>query len=149
MAFGLGGIAAFSSDPAPITCLSSPPSALEPVTSSLQGEMDNKDNLGSSQDLGPSVPQHAEACVEAVKNEAPEAVESSPRSLPPSLTSTLKPRSSSQIPITEASLFSSTDSVTKSFSSTPGYLANRWNAIDSSFSTPSSSHVATFETPSM
>jgi len=36
-----------------------------------------------------------------------------------------------------------------SFSSTPGYLANRWNLANSSFSTPSSSQIAPVATPPM
>ena len=36
-----------------------------------------------------------------------------------------------------------------SFSSTPGYLANRWNLANSSFSTPSTSQIATVATPPM
>jgi hypothetical protein len=43
------------------------------------------------------------------------------------------------------SLFS--DSVSKSFSSTPGYLANRWNTVQSSFSTPQVPQAPVFTTP--
>ena len=39
------------------------------------------------------------------------------------------------------------DTVSKSFSSTPGYLSNRWNTVNSSFSTPSSSQVPAVTTP--
>jgi hypothetical protein len=42
---------------------------------------------------------------------------------------------------------SSSDNVSKSFSSTPGYLANRWNTMHSSFSTPSASQVPAATTP--
>lgn len=41
------------------------------------------------------------------------------------------------------------DSVVKSFTSTPGYLANRWNNYNSSSSTPPSSHIPTTSTPPM
>jgi hypothetical protein len=37
--------------------------------------------------------------------------------------------------------------VIKSFSSTPGYLANRWSSINSSISTPASSQKPAFCTP--
>lgn len=41
------------------------------------------------------------------------------------------------------------DSVVKSFSSTPGYLANRWNNFNSPLLTPPSSHIPTSKTPPM
>jgi hypothetical protein len=41
------------------------------------------------------------------------------------------------------------ESVVKSFSSTPGYLANRWNAPNTSSSTPISAQVTPQVTPSM
>jgi len=46
--------------------------------------------------------------------------------------------------------FSGSD-VLKSFSSTPGYLANRWNSTNSSFSTPATSQKPSqdFVTPNM
>ena len=48
----------------------------------------------------------------------------------------------------EASSFSNSG-VFKSFSSTPGYLANRWNATRSSFSTPTSSQATPITNPTM
>jgi hypothetical protein len=44
--------------------------------------------------------------------------------------------------------FSITESVSQSFSSTPGYLANRWNAVNS-FSTPGPTPATILATPSM
>jgi hypothetical protein len=39
------------------------------------------------------------------------------------------------------------DNVSKSFSSTPGYLANRWNTMHSPFSTPTASQAPPITTP--
>lgn len=56
-------------------------------------------------------------------------------------------RETSGILTTEASSVSITENVFKSFSSTPGYLANRWNTINTSFSSPVASQPAHFSTP--
>ena len=59
----------------------------------------------------------------------------------------LKRQSSSGISNTDHGTYSATQNVSRSFSSTPGYLSNRWNPISSSSSTPSSSQLASFATP--
>lgn len=60
----------------------------------------------------------------------------------------LKQRSSSaSLPVAES--FPSSEMLSKSFSSTPGYLANRWNSTNSSFSTPATTQKSSqdFVTP--
>ncbi len=63
----------------------------------------------------------------------------------PSLPPMLKRQSSSGLSF--ASSFSTPENAVTTFSPTPGYLANRWNSINSSFSIPISSQQAIFETP--
>ncbi|CAL3962340.1 hypothetical protein PZA11_000469 [Diplocarpon coronariae] len=67
------------------------------------------------------------------------------------VTATLPPQlphqTSSGASVADSSSFSATNNAARSFSSTPGYLANRRKAFDSSFSTPSSSGVHAFSTP--
>jgi hypothetical protein len=70
-------------------------------------------------------------------------VENNGITLPPIL------RHQESSPISKANVISSSvnESVVKSFSSTPGYLANRWNSINSSFSTPPRSQFPASITP--
>jgi hypothetical protein len=76
--------------------------------------------------------------------ESPESRNSLPQST--SKTSTqYSPATSS----TEISSFSAGESVIKSFSSTPGYLANRWNPANNSSATPLSSQSGPVVTPPM
>ena len=89
------------------------------------------------------LPNPAEERVNVAKEEAVFGVESKSAFLPP----LLKRQSSSATSINESSSLSTTGNVFKSFSSTPGYLANRWNSVNSSFSTPASSSQPTFRTP--
>jgi len=68
-----------------------------------------------------------------------------------SLPSTI-PKVNSQTSIEDHADFISSsvpENVGLSFSSTPGYLANRWNLVNSPFSTPSSSQIAPVATPPM
>lgn len=85
---------------------------------------------------------------EPMKQKSPDANPGSQISVP-SILPTLKAQSSSEISSTQTSLLTVTETVSKSFSSTPGYIANRWNTVNSSYSTPSSSYTAPFATPSM
>jgi hypothetical protein len=89
------------------------------------------------------LPNPAEERVNVAKEEAVFGVESRPAFLPP----LLKRQSSSATSVNESSSLPTTENVFKSFSSTPGYLANRWNSVNSSFSTPASSSQPTFRTP--
>jgi hypothetical protein len=66
---------------------------------------------------------------------------------PSFLPSLLKRQVSSTTSVNESSSLPTTESVIKSFSSTPGYLANRWSSINSSISTPASSQKPAFCTP--
>lgn len=148
VAFGIGSLAGLSSDPASAPIFRSqnmeePPSPQEDEAFNTQ-ELDNA-NAQELPDL--SEPQHVETRVEAAKDEPERVTENTPSSLPPSILA-LSPEPSSGIAGIEGSSFP-VKSVFKSFSSTPGYLANRWNTIHSTFSTPTSSQPAQFTTPNM
>jgi len=144
-AFGLGGMAALSSDPAPMHGFSSSQSAgdLEPSLQvervSSQETVENQQDEVEILDLEPM--QDSTKVVVGVATEAKDQNNAS------SLSSILKHQRSSGVSTSEASSASVTETGTKSFSSTPGYLANRWNSINSSFSTPASSQAATFANP--
>jgi hypothetical protein len=145
-AFGLGGMAALSSDPASIMIFGSSQSGGEPEPSSQQEIVNSQERTGSYQDEVEIMnPEPAEARVEVAKSEEVEPVADRPVFLPPPL----KRQASSGISVTESSSMPTTESVIKSFSSTPGYLANRWNSVNSSFSSPASSQQPTFCTPPM
>ena len=148
MAFGVGGIAALSSDPAsaiaPTGSQSSENGGMGSEQDDLTGSQEK--DIASSQELEkPEVSAVREERVQVTEEESSQAMSSVPSSVP-----SLKTQNSGGITSTEASSFSISDSVVKSFSSTPGYLANRWNAVHSFSSTPSSSRIsAPFATPSM
>lgn len=76
-----------------------------------------------------------------------EPIKDSQTSSPPSIPSLTA--QSSDISNTHESPFAITESVLKSFTSTPGYLSNRWNTTNSPSSTPLCSQTASSVTPSM
>lgn len=80
----------------------------------------------------------------SIQQGAVHSPESSQSSL---LQSTPMPSSSQEKSGTEPSSLPSSESVIKSFLSTPGYLANRWNPANSF--TPASSQSALLATPPM
>lgn len=132
---------------------SSSQSAEDPEPSSQVEVVASQEDAGSCQNevevLEPG-PTEMENIIEPEKSVEVEVqveavVEQVAASLPPPLLC----QASSGTSYTESSSFSATENAAKSFSSTPGYLANRWNAFNSSFSTPSSSQVPTFATPPM
>ncbi|TVY12779.1 Homeobox protein YOX1 [Lachnellula arida] len=146
-AFGLRGMAALSSDPAPIEEFPSSQTMVGAGTSSQQEAVfSSQEDIGSSQEVE-AMETHKEKRVDLV-NVSKEVVEETQPLLP-----TLD--ASSEVDVTiidssaEPSSCSASESVTKSFSSTPGYLANRWNNINSSFSTPTPSQAPIFSTPPM
>jgi hypothetical protein len=150
-AFGLGGMATLSSDPASVTVLSDSKNVDIPGLSSQQAI---SQKIASSQEETDSCqdeveflePRPAEECILSEKSE-PVGVITDDNAVP--LLPMLKRQSSSGISNLENGTCSATQSVSRSFSSTPGYLANRWNPISSSFSfsTPSSSQLTSFATP--
>jgi len=73
-----------------------------------------------------------------------EVVDSLPLEMP-----TVKTRTSFEGRGAEFIASSAPENLGSSFYSTPGYLANRWNLANSSFSTPPSSHTAHITTPPM
>jgi hypothetical protein len=143
-AFGLGGMAALSSDPASTMGFGSSQSGGEPESSSQQEIASSQEETGSYQDEAEILhPEPVEERVEVAKSEEVEPIADKPAFLPP----LLRCQASPGISITESSSIPATESVIKSFSSTPGYLANRWNSVNSSFSSPASSQLPTFCTP--
>ncbi|KAL2072605.1 hypothetical protein VTL71DRAFT_11948 [Oculimacula yallundae] len=149
-AFGLGGMAALSSDPASMGGYSSSPSMEELESNSRVQAVAGREQPERSQDEVPEglIPVPVEAPVEAEKK--PEAeVEAVAEEIVATLPPPLLRRASSGVSIGESSSMPRPDTTTKSFSSTPGYLANRWNSYNSSFSSPSSSHAPSFTTPAI
>jgi len=139
-------MAALSSDPASAGAFSSSQSGVEQFESSSQQEiLGSQDENGSCQDeveiLLPDEP--LERVSVAQKEETEVIIEERPAFLPP----LLKRQASSAISINETSSLPTAESVVKSFSSTPGYLANRWNSVNSSFSSPASSQQPALSTP--
>jgi hypothetical protein len=146
MAFGLGGMVPLSSDPASMLPPNSSQKLEEPMSSSQQEQPTSQDRDESSScqyEIDELRPEAAEEGLDFSKDEAAVVVPEEKVSFPP----TPKQEASSGIMNTEASSVSVTESVIKSFSSTPGYLANRWNNINSSFSTPPSSKLPPLTTP--
>ncbi|TVY47268.1 hypothetical protein LOCC1_G002097 [Lachnellula occidentalis] len=144
-AFGLRGMAALSSDPAPIEEFPSSQTMIGAGTSSRQeAAFSSQEDIGSSQEVE-AMETPKEKHVDLVK--VLEEVVGETQPLLPTLDAT------SEVDVTvvdysaECSSCPASESVTKSFSSTPGYLANRWNNINSSFSTPTSSQAPIFSTP--
>ncbi|SRR6266536_733867 len=145
-AFGLGGLAALSSDPTPMAAFSSSQTMVEGMPSSQQ-ELPSSPGSSQVEFLGPP---EIEERVEVVESEAADlSVDDKAPSLPPPIPALNRQSSSGLSGQEPCSSLSVNESVVKSFSSTPGYLANRWNSAHSSFSTPSSSHVPAFVTPTM
>jgi hypothetical protein len=134
-------MAALSSD---MAFSSSSQNGEEPESSSQQETISSQEETRSCEvEAEIPLPNAAEERVNVAKEEAVFGVESRPTFLPP----LLKRQSSSATSLNESSSLPSTGNVFKSFSSTPGYLANRWNSVNSSFSTPASSSQHTFRTP--
>ncbi|KUJ22720.1 uncharacterized protein LY89DRAFT_680839 [Mollisia scopiformis] len=139
-AFGLGGMAALSSDPASMLVFNSSQTVGEPGPSSQQ-------ERSSSQE---SCQEEPEAVEPKAPSEPAKPIEQTVQPLSdPAITlpATLEHQTSSGYSLPETISTSVNDNVIKSFSSTPGYLANRWNSVSSSFSTPASSQPAQMFTP--
>lgn len=143
-------MAALSSDPAPMLPFGSSQITAELPSSSQQEPLSTEDfdDSSSCQDevdiLQPAQtverPQSSQS-----ERTSSAAVEVTAAALPPASKSHGSPS------IFTADVVSSSvdETVIKSFSSTPGYLANRWNSMNSSFTTPSSSQLPPSITPPM
>lgn len=137
-----------SSDPAPIGEICSSQNKAEARTGSQQEpENSSQEEAGSSQEVE-AVEVSMEKRVDVVKNTSEGKEIEGLQLLPPSSAASELHNAAVNSSI-ESSSFSATESVTKSFTSTPGYLANRWNTGNSSFSTPTSSEAPMFSTPPM
>lgn len=134
-------MAALSSDPASMLLFSSSQATTDAGPSSQQERRSSQDSGKEEVDAPkPSVIEELSKVIEQPVQPSFEPI----ISLPP----TLK-QSSSAMSLPEISSFSVSESVLKSFSSTPGYLANRWNSVSGSFSTPASSLPQPMLTPPM
>jgi hypothetical protein len=145
-AYGLGGMSALSSDPIPMPPYSSSQSAIDFVPNSQPEHANSQDQDDrSSCHEGVDVSHSAERPVSSQSEDLVPLASDNVSQVPP----TPRPQGSSASSAPDAVSSSLDESVIKSFSSTPGYLANRWNTTGSSFSTPPSSHFLTSITPPM
>ncbi|KAF4627155.1 hypothetical protein G7Y89_g11003 [Cudoniella acicularis] len=142
-AFGLGGMAALSSDPITGIASCTNSEAMEARSSSQEEAISSQEEVGCPEGSEATEPVRMDSNPGFVQSEA--KVDSEEK-LPSLNRPNIAPEVLSSITTANEST-SFTESVTKSFSSTPGYLANRWNNISSSFSTPASSQAPTFLTP--
>lgn len=148
VAFGLGGMAALSSDPAPERIFSSAQTVRDQTIKSEQGNAscNLEQHITSSQEAGDiPVPQKLDERVEISREDTAQIIEGSQSSLPSSIPTSIT--QSSGVSNTQTSSFSISGSVLKSFSSTPGYLSNRWNTVNNSNLTPTTSQTAPLVTP--
>lgn len=107
----------------------------------------NQDITGASESAESTPPVAAVEILEVEKSSqliVEAIVEESTASLPPPV---LVRQTSLGNSVPGSSSFSAAEITSKSFTSTPGYLANRWNSVNSSFSTPSFTQASTFATP--
>jgi hypothetical protein len=132
-------MASLSCDNACVIALSSSEPLEEAVVPSQQGVIDYQHNKTISFQGKVLVPQTQTevGSSNSAKQGTAEFLENS-NSLPQS-TSKASTRSSPATSSTEIASFSAAESVIKSFSSTPGYLANRWNPANNSSAAPLSS----------
>jgi hypothetical protein len=132
-------MASLSCDNACVIALSSSEPLEEAVIPSQQGVIDYRHNKTISFQGKVLVPQTQTevGSSNSAKQGTAEFLENS-NSLPQS-TSKASTRSSPATSSTEIGSFSAAESVIKSFSSTPGYLANRWNPANNSSAAPLSS----------
>lgn len=131
-------MAALSSDPAQMMGMSSSHSSQEPNQDAQVEVVEDK-----SQTTQVNTPeQNACESIETTYIEMSEVPAESTLPRPASLK-----RRSSAISLNEGSSFTGQDHFVKSFNSTPGYLSNRWNNMNSSFSSPAATQKPSFTTP--
>jgi hypothetical protein len=103
----------------------------------------------SPQEAGEAAePRNLEKHVSPLEEESPNVTAETEASIPSTIP-TFMTQSSAEISNIHSSSFIVLETVSKSFSSTPGYISNRWNAVNGGFSPPSSSDPHPFATPSM
>ena len=137
-------MAALSSDPATMIPSSSSQSGGEAVTSSQPEPERSQDETEAHQTEAEALQKASnDAAVEMARVASELVADEALPSFPPML----KRQGSSGISF--SSSFSATENVATSFSPNPGYLSNRWNSINGSFSTPVSAEKAIFNTPPM
>ncbi|PBP19587.1 homeobox domain-containing protein [Diplocarpon rosae] len=148
-AYGLGGMALMSSDSD--NALDYPGSqGTEKQEASSQAEVvaSQKNDQSHKEEVEFVQAKPAERIAEPEKEvEAEVEVDASVEQVTASLPPQLPRQNSSGVSAAEPSSSSATNNAAKSFPSTPGYLANRRNAFNSSFSTPPSAQVPKISTP--
>lgn len=147
-AYSISGIAALSSGPLTDGFFSSSQSCGEAelrVNDTL-----SQDHSGTSSQEIDQVSEHRnpEASAIEMKEEPHGTILEGAVSSPPTIPE-LGIQASADTPSSGSSLIPGPENVFKSFSSTPGYLSNRWNTVSSAFSTPSSFRPSLFTTPTM
>ncbi|RDW78173.1 hypothetical protein BP5796_06025 [Coleophoma crateriformis] len=142
-AFGLGNVPPMSSDP--ITGLGSSQGTEPRSTSPPRDRSSSQGSCVSIDEI--RIPQSQDGASPAIGGTGlrpvPMKPESDKQSQLPQAAESKDQSPSDHDTITTA------QSVTQSFTSTPGYLANRWNAVNNAFSTPTSSAFLPFATPSV
>ncbi|PQE12765.1 homeobox domain-containing protein [Rutstroemia sp. NJR-2017a BBW] len=148
-AFGLGGMAALSSDPAPVIDHESNPRVEEQSGHWQEASVADpeQEERRSSLDAHNSPTAQAIALAASRLESRNKVQENSPSLSLKEVQGESKPEPT-QKPTQDNRSFSITESVSQSFSSTPGYLANRWNAVNS-FSTPAPAPATILATPSI
>jgi hypothetical protein len=127
----------------------------DPVSSSSSGPEGEEDGKRSTQEVEDSQEELASNALEILKSQSAEEsgqidpeLEVIPSSqVDPEVLEYLKDEVDATAEALSNPNSSLSDNVSKSFSSTPGYLSNRWNTMHSSFSTPSASQAPAVTTP--
>jgi hypothetical protein len=127
----------------------------DPVSSPSSGpeaEEDGKRSTQEGEDSHEEMASHALEVLKPRSAEEPEQIDPELEVIPssqidPEMQGNLKDEADMTVKALSNPNSSSSDNVSKSFSSTPGYLANRWNTMHSSFSSPSASQAPAATTP--
>ena len=142
-------MATLTSSPSSATDFNSNGPLREGVVQSEDNVTSRKEDISTGSYAQEDMPrtQSMRDSVDTTQQEVTDRPETCDSALPPS-SSILRTQSSPEPLRTNTSSISLSDSVIKSFSSTPGYLANRWNPANNS-STPKSTQIIPQVTPPM
>ncbi|CAG8950338.1 hypothetical protein HYFRA_00006831 [Hymenoscyphus fraxineus] len=147
-AFGLGGMTALSSDPISASCSSSQ-GASDRASSPRQEEPTNsQEGFTSPQEKEEFLdPRNDEESARAIIEKEQPILEKEDSTIP--IATPITERCEDSVVATSSTNSSFSEYVSKSFSSTPGYLSNRWNSVHvgNSFSAPSSAQATKITTP--
>lgn len=148
-AYSVSGIAALSSGPLTDGFFSSSQTCEEAESRTNETIVCQDQTSTSSLGVG-KVPEHGnqEDSIIEMKEEPQGTILESKVSIPPTIP-TRETQSLPDTPSSQSSSIPGPENVFKSFSSTPGYLSNRWNTVNSALSTPYSFQSSLFTTPTM